>query len=340
MIREWEERKTWYVVWGKIYQKSLYYSLQCSPLPLSKPSCLLSHTGKPLQSLLWVQGMKHILCSHSSSRAEVHLSSHMPNSLCGAGRLRAAAWGCGQCILWGWGMSWLSLNETPSLGHLSISGYPSKLCAALQDRNLFCSICVMWMNREEAKRYCMQGCAAGLVKWMIGVLGKRCGAETLLRYLEKGCTSRDWQWVPLLSAVSAFFSGYHNCDCPPLTKAARSGPLGTSPAISPHRAFSQSESFWLSAFIAFAMSAAEILRTSDFRGHSLGMMRMCKKKKHTYPRIPFSPPHSLGLLGHQPICHSAFWVISPDKFWKYNLEPLPCSDVPNAEGQDCFLLSQ
>lgn len=87
----------------------------------------------------------------------------------------------------------------------------------------------------------------------------------------------------------------------------------------------------------FTVGAAEILRTSDFRGHSLGMMRLCRKKTKI-PRSPLSPPHSLGLLGHHPVCPSA--LISSDKFWKYNLEPLPCSDVPNAQGQDCFLLTQ
>ena len=29
----------------------------------------------------------------------------------------------------------------------------------------------------------------------------------------------------------------------------------------------------------FAVSAAEMLRISDFRGHSLGMMEMCRKKR-------------------------------------------------------------
>ncbi|KAK4806456.1 hypothetical protein QYF61_013949 [Mycteria americana] len=39
-----------------------------------------------------VQGMNHLLCSHSSSRAVLQLSSHMPTSLCRAQGLTPTAW--------------------------------------------------------------------------------------------------------------------------------------------------------------------------------------------------------------------------------------------------------
>jgi len=61
--------------------------------------------------------------------------------------------------------------------------------------------------RDEGERCYMQGNALGVVKWIVGVVFKMCGDETLLRTPEKGWAFSDGQWFPLLSAGSAFFSG-------------------------------------------------------------------------------------------------------------------------------------
>lgn len=53
----------------------------------------------------------------------------------------------------------------------------------------------------------MQGNALGVVKWIVGVVFKMCGDETLLRTPEKEWVFCVGQWFPLLSAGSAFFSG-------------------------------------------------------------------------------------------------------------------------------------
>jgi len=80
VIREEAEMKTRTVVEGRI-QKPPCDPLQCRPLPLSKPPCLLSHPPKPLTSGLGAPSHEPPPLQQRSSRARGQLSSHVSISL-------------------------------------------------------------------------------------------------------------------------------------------------------------------------------------------------------------------------------------------------------------------